>query len=53
MIDASRTHAAGPHVQRYQAPSNNHEYLKKRHGLFDDLVKNISGFAALIEKALE
>jgi hypothetical protein len=34
-------------------PSNNHEYLKKRHGLFDDLVKNISGFAALIEKALE
>jgi len=32
---------------------NKPEYLKKRHGLSDDLVKNISGVAALVEKAVE
>jgi uncharacterized protein (DUF302 family) len=32
---------------------NKPEYLKKRHGLPDDLVKNISGVAALVEKAVQ
>lgn len=31
----------------YNAP----EYLKRRHGLRDDLIKNISGVGALIERA--
>ncbi len=32
---------------------NTPEYLKKRHGLPDELIKNISGIKALIEKAVE
>ena len=32
---------------------NKPEYLKERHGLPDDLVKNISGIKALVEKAVE
>jgi uncharacterized protein (DUF302 family) len=32
---------------------NKPEYLKKRHGLSDDQVKNISGVDALIDKALQ
>lgn len=32
---------------------NSPEYLKKRHGLPDDLVKNIAGAGTLIEKAVE
>jgi len=32
---------------------NTPEYLKDRHGLPDELVKNISGIGALIEKAVQ
>jgi uncharacterized protein (DUF302 family) len=32
---------------------NKPEYLKERHGLPADLVKNISGIGALVEKAVE
>ena len=32
---------------------NSPEYLKKRHGLPDDLMKNIAGAGALIAKAVE
>lgn len=32
---------------------NSPEYLKERHGLPDDLVKNISGIKVLVEKAAE
>ncbi len=32
---------------------NSPEYLKKRHGIPDDLVKNIAGAGALIQKAVE
>ena len=32
---------------------NKPEYLKERHGLPDDLVKNISGIKVLVEKAVE
>jgi len=32
---------------------NTPEYLKDRHGLPDELVKNISGIGGLIEKAVE
>ena len=32
---------------------NQPEYLKKRHGLPDELVKNISGIKVLVEKAVE
>ncbi len=32
---------------------NGPEYLKERHGLPDELVKNISGIKALVEKAVE
>jgi len=33
--------------------SNTPEYVKKRHGIPDDLVKNIAGVAALIARAVE
>jgi uncharacterized protein (DUF302 family) len=32
---------------------NSPEYLKKRHGIPDDLMKNITGAGALIQKAVE
>lgn len=32
---------------------NSPEYLKKRHGIPDDLVKNIAGAGTLIQKAVE
>ena len=32
---------------------NSPEFLKERHGVPDDLIKNISGAAALMEKAVE
>ncbi len=32
---------------------NSPEYLKERHGFPDELVKNISGIKALVEKAVE
>lgn len=32
---------------------NSPKYLKERHGIPDDLLKNISGVGALVEKALE
>src|ERR1700757_3836721 len=32
---------------------NGPEYLKKRHGIPDDLVKNIAGAGALVQKAVE
>jgi uncharacterized protein (DUF302 family) len=32
---------------------NSPDYLKGRHGIPDDLVKNISGVGALLEKAVE
>ncbi|MBZ5571535.1 MAG: DUF302 domain-containing protein [Acidobacteriia bacterium] len=32
---------------------NSPEYLKQRHGIPEDLVKNISGVGALVEKAVE
>jgi uncharacterized protein (DUF302 family) len=32
---------------------NSPEYLRQRHGFPEELVKNISGVAALVEKALE
>lgn len=32
---------------------NSPEYLKKRHGIPDDLIKNIAGAGALIAKAVE
>jgi len=32
---------------------NNPDYLRQRHGIPDDLVKNIAGVGALVEKAVE
>jgi uncharacterized protein (DUF302 family) len=32
---------------------NDPEYLRRRHGIPDDVVKNISGLGGLLEKALE
>jgi uncharacterized protein (DUF302 family) len=32
---------------------NQPEYLKQRHGLPDELMKNISGIGALVQKAVE
>lgn len=32
---------------------NSPEFLKKRHGIPDDLIKNIAGASALMEKAVE
>ena len=41
--------AAGKVWLSYNSP----EYLKNRHGIPDDLVKNIAGVGALVEKAIE
>ena len=41
--------AAGKVWLSYNTP----EYLKQRHNIPDDLVKNISGIGALLQKALE
>ena len=41
--------AAGHVWVSYNSP----EYLKQRHGIPDDLIKNIAGVGALLEKAVE
>ena len=51
MIDVSSWH--GKTSTARSLSCNSPEYLQQRHGFLADLLKNIAGIAALIQKAVE